>query len=169
MFTTSSLMLHRYMLYSASASFLSSECFIDVTQRPQGSDCVVIWVQVQGWIGERVHVKFCWGKDSGVGGGCSVHVCVCVWKAGVDTDTAAPLYSPISSQSVWGTPHRLARSNLCWNQKPAAGRPQPRGLCQHRDKRGTSQGESLGWLLLKIMEKSITDCSWAALNLQTVK
>lgn len=98
MFTTSSLMLHRYMLYSASASFLSSECFIDVTQRPQGSDCVVIWVQVQGWIGERVHVKFCWGKDSG-GGGVVPCTCVCVFGKLVLTQTQ-PLHctppSPVS-------------------------------------------------------------------------
>lgn len=47
---------------------------------------------------------------------CVAHVCV--WRAGVDTDTAAPLSSSIPSQDVWGTPHRLAPSNLCWNQKP---------------------------------------------------
>lgn len=91
MFTTSSLMLHRYMLYSASASFLSSECFIDVTQRPQGSDCVVIWVQVQGW-------NFVGVKTRGWGG-CSVHVCVCVFGKLVLTQTQ-PLHctppSPVS-------------------------------------------------------------------------
>lgn len=43
---------------------------------------------------------------------------VCVWKAGVDTDTAAPLSCSICSQDVWGTLHRLAPSNLGWNRKP---------------------------------------------------